>query len=175
MFKRLMPRGFAIAIIFSFLKRFVMDQIKNSEIRSYVQRRTEELRAVTDIYTDNDPNNKLQIAMVWDRYKSRFVADNVELIESELVDDWIHKVKHQQMAQYLRSRWEELEAVARILTDGDPDNAAQIDALWKQHQNRFLRQQVDLAELLIEQKMVDSRKKETLLMILATGEDLLTD
>ena len=173
MFKRLIPKRVAIKLIFLFADRYLLALIKNDEIKNFVRKRLKDLADVAGIYTDNDPDNRLQINMLWDARKSAFVADNVDLFERTVLTAQINKVQQPDLRTYLAHRWEEFEAIARILTDADPDNGAQMRQLWEQHRSRFLAQQLDIVERLIDQKMVDGTKKDAVVAVLATVDDLI--
>lgn len=70
------------------------------------------------------------------------------------------------MKVYVQKNLLPLEQVADKLTDKDPNNAAQMEALWREYQDDFEQDTIELAIGIVEKKVKDPATRQLIIELL---------
>lgn len=78
----------------------------------------------------------------------------------------IEKIQFAPLRQYFEQQIEPAMKVAELLTDKNPDNAAQLQIFWNENKSSLLSSNLDLAIMIIEEKVKDTVLRDLIVALL---------
>lgn len=78
----------------------------------------------------------------------------------------IEKIQFVPLRQYFEQQIEPAMKVAELLTDKNPDNSAQLAAFWNENKSTLLSSNLDLAIMIIEEKVTDVVLRDLIVALL---------
>lgn len=150
---------------------FFISKIKNAVVQEGLRRLVAPLRAVTVALADDNPRNEEQVLEIFKKFANQDVPEYAQgQIEAAL-----NKVDDANVRQVLATLSTPVIQMLRVTTDGDPNNKAQLKALFDEFVKSPATQDVAVQHIvlpLVAAKIKDPALREWLLSILV---DLLDE
>lgn len=99
-------------------------------------------------------------------FKRILIFAALRLIKSQLLD----KIGYEPLKAYVSGTYSRLEKVATVVTDNNPDDQAQLKALWEAEKTSFIVETLDAAEGIITVEVDNSVIRDILLETLEAIE-----
>jgi len=85
----------------------------------------------------------------------------------------VSKIADESIRAFVESQITPLKDVADVLTDKNPDDAAQLQQVWEEHQEQFVKDSMEVIRTIIVQNVEDQERQDLLLELVGYVEEEL--
>lgn len=147
---------------------FFISKIKNTTVKNGLRSALAPVRETALALCDDNPRNDEQVEAIWKQYAN---IDLPVLAEGEIANA-LNQVEDADVRVVLTTLSNPVVNMLRVVTDGDPNNKAQLRAMFQAFVNDAGTQEVAVEHILIpliEKKVKDETLRAFLLTLISEG------
>lgn len=166
-----MFQNILIQAAFGLLNRFLIEPIPYIPLKEYLKRVLGIGKKAAEKLTDSNPENKEQLAELWEQEHFMFVGDSYVFLDTAVIE----KVPYAPLRIYMQKQLDLMQAVTAAIVDTNPNDMEQLKAIWENQKGEFLEETAEAVVLAIPDLIEDEILASTIITLIQAGLNDLID